>query len=395
MTEPRRVPVSTSGGDYDVLVGAGLLGELGERAQAALAKKPSRVLVVADTGLPAEQVNRATDSLRAAFGEVRTHPFTPSERAKSLDKLGDMLGVLLETRHERRDLVVALGGGITGDLAGFAAAIYRRGCALIQCPTTLLSMVDASVGGKTAANLVAADGRLVKNMVGSFYQPALVVADTATLGSLTDRDARCGLAECVKHGLLAGTASVGSPDAGLLGWIETHAADLAARSPGLADELVARNVAVKASVVATDEREAAASKAGGRALLNLGHTFAHAIEPMPSLSPTGQAADAPLRHGEAVALGLVCACAAGESLGITRSGTTDRIRGLLGTLGLPTSVRGLPANAEIRSAMADDKKADAGSLRLVIPDGAGSCSVVESPSEAAVEAGIDAIRAGA
>ncbi|MEM9065729.1 MAG: 3-dehydroquinate synthase family protein [Planctomycetota bacterium] len=393
MSECRTVRVETQGGSYDVLIGAGLTERLGKLIGTALAKAPGRVFLVPDTGIPAGARIHAKASLEAALGPVVVHAYTPSETTKSIETLTELLSALLLSHHERRDVVVALGGGVTGDLAGFAASVYRRGCPLIQCPTTLLAMVDASVGGKTAVNLMNTEGRLVKNMAGTFYQPALVVADTSLLSSLTDRDYRCGLAECVKHGLIAATHSVGAPDPELLGWIEANAEPLVSRRVDLLDELVERNVRVKASIVAADERELASSAQGGRALLNLGHTFGHAIEPIPTLSPTGDAGDAPLLHGEAVSLGLICACAASEQLENGPKGLTDRMRALLGCLGLPTTVADLPPTDALLDAMSHDKKADSGTLRLVLPATAGVCRVVDAPARSVVDAGFAAIRA--
>ncbi len=382
----RAVQVRAGGASYSVRVGSGLLGLAGPACREMFASS-QRAFVIADAGVPGAIVDGAAKSLAdVGFGVGRT-AIASSEQAKSLETLGVLLGELLASGHERSDPVVAIGGGIAGDVAGFAAASYRRGCPVVQCPTTLLSMVDASVGGKTGVNLVhPGTGRLLKNMVGAFHQPSLVLADTDALASLPDRVYRSGLGECVKHAMLS--ASFGDPE--LLGWTERNAAAIARRDPAIMPELIARNVSVKAAVVATDERETASSD--GRALLNLGHTFAHAIETIGELSPTGRPEDAPLMHGEAVALGLIAACEAGSKLGLTAPGLTDRVRTLLKTLGLPTGIAGLPDAASILEDMRADKKARGGKLRIVVPTTTGVCATADAPPEATLIRGLSAIR---
>jgi 3-dehydroquinate synthase len=315
--------------------------------------------------------------------------FAPSESAKTLETVQRMLEVLTTAQLDRGDLVIVIGGGVLGDLGGFAAATYRRGVRWMNMPTTLLAMVDASVGGKTGANLFI-NGSLKKNMVGAFWQPSLVLADIDKLATLGDRHYRAGLAECIKHGMLS--ADFGDPTLGA--WTLAHVADIGHRVPRLLIELIARNVAVKARVVGTDEREEAPNADGGRALLNLGHTFGHAIETLPNLSPDGDPGNAPLHHGEAVALGLVAASATAERLGIAPSGTLDQTRSTLIAAGLPTSVRGLPPTADLLALMMHDKKVAQGRLRVVLPSGAGRCRVIADPDPAAVEAGWATIRAG-
>ncbi|MEM1329516.1 MAG: 3-dehydroquinate synthase family protein [Planctomycetota bacterium] len=384
MTGPRTVRVSAASAEYDVVVGSGLVASIGERTKLAL-PQAARVLLATDAGLPADLIDTADRSLREAGLKVTAHMLRATERDKSLSQLETTLSAAVGARLERTDPVVALGGGIVGDLAGFAAAVYRRGCPVVQVPTTLLSMVDASVGGKTAANLSSGE-RLVKNMAGSFHQPSLVLADVGALVSLPDRVFTSGLAECIKHGMLAATASIGAPDPDLLSWTEANAAAIASRDTAILTELVARNITVKAAVVAQDEREL--DRRGGRALLNLGHTFGHAVEPVPGAAPS-TGAEAPLQHGEAVAIGLLAACAAGARMGLTPDGYGDRIASLLSSIGLPTGATGLPDHATIADAMRDDKKVTSGALRLILPDGIGSCTVVESPGTGIVEAGID------
>ncbi len=375
---------------YEVVVGCGLLGSLGTRVAAAFSGGSGRrAFLIHDEGLPGALVSEAERSLVGAGFRVTTTAVHASEEGKSLESFGRLLGLVSATKLERLDPIIALGGGIVGDLAGFVAATYRRGVPVVHCPTTLLSMVDASVGGKTGVNLVV-DGALKKNMVGAFWQPALVLADTDLLASLPDRHFRSGLAECLKHGLISHAT-----DAGLLDWTMDHLHGALGRDPKILAELVERNVRVKASFVADDEREekssAAPPRGGGRALLNLGHTFAHAIETIPGLSPTGKAEDAPLHHGEAVGLGLVAAAYTATAMDRLSWVDAERIRRTVEAAGLPTRVAGLPGEEAMMALMLHDKKVVGGKLRLVLPVGAGRAEVVEDPVFEAVRAGLAAI----
>lgn len=380
---------------YDVVIGAGVLDELGPRAASFQPASTRRAFLAYDNALPAPLVERAARSLdRAGFAVTRAS-VRATEANKSLATFARLLESLGSTKHERRDPVIALGGGIVGDLAGFIASSYRRGVPFIQCPTTLLSMVDASVGGKTGVNLGAPAGpgagdaeTLKKNLVGCFWQPALVLADLSALDSLGERHFHAGLAECLKHGLIAHET-----DPGLFEWTLGALPRVRARDAATLAELVERNVRVKAWFVGDDEREEKPSAEGGRALLNLGHTFGHAIETLPGLSPTGDAADAPLHHGEAVALGLVAAGATSVALGRLLPADFGRIREAVRGAGLPDVVRGLPSSETILGLMAHDKKVAGGRLRLVLPVGAARCEVIEDPPTRAVIEGIEAIRA--
>jgi 3-dehydroquinate synthase len=248
-------------------------------------------------------------------------------------------------------------------------------------------MVDASVGGKTGVNLAAGGGDLHKNMVGAFHQPRAVIADVDVLRSLPERFFRAGLAECVKHAMIG--ADWGDP--GLVDWTASARARIAAHDTGTLIELVSRNVRIKATVVGRDEREE--DQSGGRALLNLGHTFAHAIEPLPGLSPDGNPAHAPLQHGEAVALGLVAAARGAVALGKCPADLADRTVALLNDFGLPTRVRGLPPADQVLARMHHDKKVLGGRLRLILPTAPGRAAVIADPPQAAVITAIDAIRA--
>jgi 3-dehydroquinate synthase len=380
-----------------VVVGAGVLSTLGARCRDLFgaAAKGGRIFVIADNGLPGLTIEMAVDALRTSGRRVELASMTPSEPAKSMKTVERLVTHMAATRLERGEPVVALGGGIVGDVAGFAASIYRRGVPVVQCPTTLLAMVDASVGGKTGVNLaLPAPGGgpdeivLKKNMVGTFHQPALVMCDAAVLGSLPDDELSCGFAECVKHALIGADWQ----DPGLYDWIAAHAARLMARDPELLVELIARNVAIKARVVEGDEREERVD-GRGRMCLNMGHTIGHAIETMPVHAIIGGKVrpGAGLKHGEAVGLGLIAEAACGEHLGITRKGLADQLIAILGVLGLPTSVHDLPPMSVIAAAMGDDKKVGGSRVRMAMPTGRGGCEVVTGPDERAIAAGIKTI----
>ena len=378
------VPVQTASASYDVSIGPGLLPNLGDVLKSH-APRAKRVFVVVDSGVPAATAQPACDSIKDAGYAFEALTITPTEQAKSAESWYLILRAAAEALLDRGDVFVAIGGGIVGDLTGFAAAAYRRGVGIIQCPTTLLSMVDASVGGKTGINIGSSAG-LLKNAVGAFHQPLAVVADTASLASLSPRDYRSGLAECVKHAMLS--ADFG--DSELHTWMTHHEDQILAQDASTLTELVRRNVAVKAQVVADDERETAAGDMG-RALLNLGHTFAHAIETLEGVSVEGATESCPITHGEAVALGLVCASALGEELGHVAD-LTDRVREQLTNLGLPTVAQGLPDSDEILARMAHDKKAEAGQIRFIVPIAEGRCRVVKDVPEDAIRAALNTIK---
>ena len=383
--------VRTPSRSYDVLTGAGLLDGLGGMVRNVLPKS-GRAVLVADGRIPRALIDGAAKSLGAAGFECTTTLVGASEEQKSLDSLERVLVKLTQSRHEREDPVLAIGGGVVGDLAGFAASVYRRGVPVIQCPTTLLAMVDAAIGGKTAVNLRTGDkpGDLKKNMVGTFHQPHLVVCDIRALKSLDQIELVCGLAECVKHGLLGG--SFGDP--GLLDFIRASAKGILARDEQALVELVARNVAIKAACVSGDEREDSKADHGGRMALNMGHTVGHAIETIPSARSDGRGLEG-LKHGQAVALGLIAEARCGEAAGVTPKGLAEEIRRLLGELGLPTKVAGLPEPATIRNLMQDDKKVAGGRLRLAVPAAGRTCRILTDPAPAAVEEGLRLIsRAG-
>ena len=346
-------PISVDLGDrsYDVVVGPGVLGEIPARLPVpAAARQAALVTNPTVERLYGEAVR---SGLADAGLEAHTIEVPDAEAAKSLDVLGELYHRLAAIPLGRHDVVVALGGGVVGDLSGFAAATWHRGVAVAHVPTTVLAQVDSSVGGKTGINLPEG-----KNLVGSFHQPSVVLADTATLATLPERERRAGLGEVVKCGFIA--------DPGLLELLEARPDEATAGDASVMTELVRRGVAVKAALVATDEREA-----GQRALLNYGHTIGHAIEALTDF--------AVYRHGEAVALGMVAAARLGERMGVSEDGLADRTVALLERLGLPVGgVRLDPA--EVRQALTRDKKAQADGVRFVLCRTPGEAFVVEAPS---------------
>ena len=275
------------------------------------------------------------------------------EQAKRWQVLERVFDALLAARCGRDSVIVALGGGVVGDLAGFAAAVYQRGIDFIQVPTTLLAQVDSSVGGKTAINHARG-----KNMIGAFHQPRAVVADVATLDTLPDRELRAGLAEVIKHG--------SALDVGFLEWLEANVERLVARDPAALAHAVRRSCELKAAIVAEDEREA-----GRRALLNFGHTFGHAIE-----AATGYGA---WLHGEAVAVGMVIAAELSERCGLLAQGQAERLRRLIVRAGLPVAASAID-EGRWEELMALDKKSARGAVRFVLLDGMG---------HAALKSGVD------
>ncbi|MEM9082593.1 MAG: 3-dehydroquinate synthase family protein [Planctomycetota bacterium] len=384
----KTVPIDLPGRSYPVVIGAGALHVLGEQVQAQAGSRS--VLLAHDAGLPAGVVESARDSLARVGIRVNSTEAVASEVEKSMASVDRLVGMAAEARLDRNDAVVSLGGGIVCDVAGFAAAVYRRGIAHVACPTTLLAMVDASVGGKTGVNLPTSTG-LKKNRVGAFWQPRAVIADVSTLASLDERVHRAGLAECLKHTLICRT--LGLEDHAMLGWIGSQISAIMRADGDVSTELVERNVRIKAAAVLADERE---RDRGLRMLLNLGHSFGHALETRADLSPSGNAADAPLQHGEAVALGLVCAAAASVAMGRMGDADFERIREAIAGVGLPTSVQGLPSDEVILEAMNHDKKVLGGDLRLILPvsddSGLGLAEIVVGPPEEVVRYGIGAIR---
>lgn len=336
---------------YQVIVGRSVLASIGRRLRNLLGRT-SFALVVADRNTAPRYGRTVAASLEGAGFVVRSIEVPAGEGSKQGRQLARLWAALAQAQAGRDAVVVAVGGGVVGDLAGFAAATWNRGVDLVQVPTTLLSMVDASIGGKTGINL--AQG---KNLVGAFHQPRLVVADLETLKTLPDREFRAGLAEVVKYALIG--------DAGLFSLLERNAGDILVRRPALLEKIVEKCASHKARVVALDERES-----GPRMLLNFGHTFGHAIE-----TATGYRR---YLHGEAVAIGL---CAAARLSG---KGLEGRVRGLIRQLGLPDRAPGLKPEALQRLA-AGDKKARGGRVRYVVLDRIGAARVAEGLPAADVE----------
>ena len=379
MTGAHTVRVNTPTAAYHAVVGTGLIDRLGDHVRETL-PAAAAVLLVTDANLPDATKLRAHHAL-AAY-RLEEFDLLPSETDKSIATWQRILQACAQHRLERSDLVIALGGGIVGDTAGFAAASYRRGVNVIQCPTTLLAMVDASVGGKTGVNLDSPTGML-KNFVGAFHHPRRVLADVATLDSLPPREFAAGLAECIKHAMISGPYN--QPDLGA--FIDDNLNRFKQGDHTHLAELVTRNITLKAAIVATDEHETSTGTAG-RALLNLGHTFAHAIETLPGIThEQGQG----LLHGEAVALGLVAAATYAVTTNQLPQTDLDTLLTRLARAELPTTAAGLPDPSTILDRMRDDKKATGGNLRLVVPLEGAAATVTSNINTDAVLAAIDAI----
>ena len=328
---------------YPILLGNGLLGtpDLLEPYTG------NQALVVTNAAVAGLYLPRAQRSL-VSVEHVDVVEIGDGETFKTLDTYAAILDALIDKRHNRSTTVVALGGGVVGDVAGFAAATYQRGVGLVQVPTTLLALVDSSVGGKTAVNHPAG-----KNLIGAFYQPRVVVADVAVLATLPEREFRAGLAEVVKYGIIA--------DAAFFGWLESHMDDLLGRDPTSLVHAIRRSCEIKAQVVADDEREQ-----GHRMILNFGHTFGHAIEAVTAYER--------FLHGEAVAAGMAMAMNLSVRLGRSDNRDEKRVRRLIERSGLVAEAPDVDVDAMLE-AMGMDKKVMDGRLRLIVCDGIGSVSV--------------------
>lgn len=330
---------------YPVHVGPGLLG----RADLIVPLLPRRqVALVTNTTVEPLYMDRMVTALASAGVAVVRIVIPDGEEHKDWRSLNAIFDVLLEQRCGRDTTLIALGGGVVGDVAGFAAACYQRGVPYIQVPTTLLAQVDSSVGGKTAIN-----HPLGKNMIGAFHQPRMVLADTDTLRTLPKRELRAGLAEVIKHGLIR--------DAEFFSWIEVNLDRLLACEPDALNHAIVRSIAIKAEIVEKDEREQ-----GMRALLNFGHTFGHAIE-------AGFGYGVWL-HGEAVAAGMVLAADLSAELGYLPQSDVSRIRSLLQRAGLPGDVKGI-GPARMQALMSVDKKAKDGRVPFVVLEHLGAAAL--------------------
>jgi 3-dehydroquinate synthase len=354
------VPLGERG--YDIAIGRGLLAEIGQRIAAL--RPGAAVAIVSDETVAARYLAQAEAALSAAGVRASRVVVPAGEASKSWRVLESVCEQLLAARIERADLVVALGGGVVGDLAGFAAAIVRRGLSVVQVPTTLLAQVDSSVGGKTGIN--SAHG---KNQIGAFYQPVLVIADTALLDTLPAREFRAGYAEVAKYGLIG--------DAGFFAWLEANWRDVLAGGPAR-EHAIATSCRAKAITVANDERES-----GERALLNLGHTFGHALEAAAGFSDR-------LLHGEAVAIGMALAFAFSARRGLLAPTEVARVERHLATVGLPTKPSDVafewPGADALMALMAQDKKARRGKLTLILARGIGASFVAPDADPAEVRA---------
>lgn len=348
---------------YDVHIGPGLLAEAG-RHIAPLLSRP-RVAVLTDDTVGALHLDALRAGLASAGIEMSALSLSPGEATKSWPQFTRAVEWLLDQRIERRDVVVALGGGVIGDLAGFAAAVLRRGVRFVQIPTSLLAQVDSSVGGKTGIN--APQG---KNLIGAFHQPALVLADIAVLNTLTPRDFLAGYGEVVKYGLLG--------DAEYFDWLEINGPALAAGDQDARGDAVARAVQMKADIVVRDETEQ-----GDRALLNLGHTFCHALE-----SATGYCDR--LLHGEGVAIGCALAFELSARLGLCAQEDPSRVRAHLRAMGMKTDLADidgpLPDADALLDLMGQDKKVIDGQLRFILARGIGQAFVTSDVSRDTVRA---------
>lgn len=354
--------VDLPGRAYDIQIGEGLLDRAAEFLRPHL-RRP-RVAVVTDANVAETHWPAFRDALARDGIEAEALVLPPGEGTKGWAHLAQTVEWLLERKVERKDLVVALGGGVIGDLAGFAAAVLRRGVRFVQVPTTLLAQVDSSVGGKTGIN--TAQG---KNLVGAFHQPVLVLADTGLLATLPRRDFLSGYGEVVKYGLLG--------DAAFFDWLEANGPAVLAQEPRALERIVRRSCEMKAEIVVRDETEE-----GDRALLNLGHTFAHALE-----AATGYGDR--LLHGEAVAVGLGLAFDLSARLGLCSQEEPSRVRAHLRAMGMKAvlgDVPGeLPGAEGLLALMAQDKKAVGGKLRFILARGIGSAFVADDvPTEAVI-----------
>ena len=357
----RAVPVALAERSYEVLIGPGLLRQAGRLIGARLG--PARLGIVTDENVARLHLPALERSL-SADGRLAGSVVLPAgEATKSFAALGPLSERLLEMGLERGDMVVAFGGGVIGDLAGFAASILRRGVRFVQIPTTLLAQVDSSVGGKTGIN--TAQG---KNLVGTFHQPSLVLADTDVLSTLPPREMRAGYAEVAKYGLLG--------DAAFFGWLEGNWRAVFGNDVGALTHAIETSVKAKAEIVARDELES-----GDRALLNLGHTFGHALE-----ASTGYCDR--LLHGEGVAIGMCLAFRLSQDMGLVPAGTAERVERHLAAVGLPTHIRDIPgevADADrLLALMAQDKKVRQGRLTFILARAIGDAFVTQDVDPQAV-----------
>jgi 3-dehydroquinate synthase len=361
-TEPIVVPVALGVRAYDIVIGRGLLASLGARIKAL--RPGARAAIVTDQTVARHHLAACEAALKSAGVESARIVVADGEGSKSYATFESVCEAIIAARIERGDLVVALGGGVIGDLAGFAAASVRRGVDYVQVPTTLLAQVDSSVGGKTGIN-----SRHGKNLIGAFHQPIMVIADTALLDTLPKRQFGAGYAEVAKYGLLG--------DAAFFSWLESNWQDVFSGGPAR-EHAIALCCRAKAGIVARDERET-----GERALLNLGHTFGHALEAGAGFSDR-------LLHGEAVALGMALAFEFSARKGLIGAAEAARARAHLAAVGLPTHLNDIPGGApgidELMDLIAQDKKVKRGTLTFILVRGIGQAFIANDVDAAEVRA---------
>jgi 3-dehydroquinate synthase len=361
--EPRTVRVSLGARSYDVLIGPGLLARASRLIEACLGT--ARCAIVTDENVARHHLAPLEKDLVAHGRHAGTEVLAPGEATKSFPALARLCERLLEMGLERGGLVVALGGGVIGDLAGLAASLVRRGVRFVQVPTTLLAQVDSSVGGKSGINTPQG-----KNLIGTFHQPSLVLADIGLLATLPERQFRAGYVEAAKYGLLG--------DAAFFAWLERNWGAVRAQETDALTQLVATGVQGKADIVARDETET-----GDRMLLNLGHTFGHALEAWAGYSDR-------LLHGEAVAIGICLAFELSRELGLVDAATVERVAAHLAATGLPTRIADMPGEpspdaATLMGLMAQDKKVRDGRLTFILVRGIGAAFVSRDVSAAAAQ----------
>ncbi len=361
-SDPIVVNVALGERSYDIIIGRGQLSLLGQKIAAL--RPGAKAAIVTDENVARHHLAATEAALAAAGIGTTSVTVPPDESSKSFPMLERVCEALISARIERMDLVVALGGGVIGDLAGFAAAVVRRGLDYVQVPTTLLAQVDSSVGGKTAI-----DCRHGKNLIGAFHQPVLVVADTALLDTLSERQFRAGYAEVAKYGLIA--------DAAFFAWLEANWRDVFAGGPAR-EHAIAVSCRMKAAIVGRDERET-----GERALLNLGHTFGHAFEAAAGFCDR-------LLHGEAISLGMVLAFAFSAKRGLLPAAEAERVARHLAAVGLPVHVSsvagGMPGVDRLMELIAQDKKVRRGRLTFILARGIGASFIANDVDAAEVRA---------
>jgi 3-dehydroquinate synthase len=357
MTTAATIPVALGSRSYDVLIGPGLLRHAADLIEARLGKATvaTKCGIVTDANVAPRHVAPLEAGLKAVGRHAGTEVLAAGEATKGFASLARLCERLLEMGLERGDLVIALGGGVIGDLAGLAASIVRRGIRLVQMPTTLLAQVDSSVGGKTGINTPQG-----KNLVGTFHQPSLVLADTDSLATLPPRQLRAGYVEAAKYGLIA--------DAAYFGWLEQNVSAVLAKDPAALTHAIAVAVQGKAAIVARDETET-----GDRMLLNLGHTFGHALEAWAGFSDR-------LLHGEAVAIGICLAFRLSEKLGLLGNNSVARVETHFAAIDLPIRIADIPGApapdaVALLKIMGQDKKVRGGALTLILAHGIGEAFI--------------------